>query len=268
MAAASSHSAAAPVLSVALARLQARVYRTNLPWGAVVADLANSAGSTSATATAAAATRSLATATPSELSPEELGALPEGVAYDAAAGVYAQRVAVLPRFYGAVIGQHGRTLEKLQAETQATVIVPGKRSAETHITLRAATLAQLDKAALRLQLLVEDAQRRAPPTHFVSLPLDDPALHAAVEAFFSDIRSLKAASDGEVEPSRGLIFEPPLPFVGAGCGACCARESAPHAGRDEAVRASGRGACKRGAGASCSARSRYARQAVKPGHCR
>lgn len=175
-------------LSVALARIQGRQYRTNLPVGSVVSDLVSSSPAKRPATAATAATLS-ATSTEQTVAAEELQPLPAGVVQRD--GQYVQQVPVSPRFYGAIIGRGGATLQKLQQETQAKIEVPGKWSRDTHVTITAPTLRQLEQAGLSLQLTVEDAKAKSPPTHFVSLPLNTPQIQAAVADFHSRVKAMK-----------------------------------------------------------------------------
>lgn len=93
-----------------------------------------------------------------------------------------------------------------QAETDCTIRVPSKESGQDTITITGPSAAAVSSAFTRVELLLDNAidGPLVPYTHFVSLPLNAPAVCAAAEAFRDEVLAAALPEDAVTED----IFPP------------------------------------------------------------
>ena len=81
-------------------------------------------------------------------------------------------IAIPQAFHGAIVGKQAETKTKLEKETRTQIVVPARNSGSSTILIRGPTQNSIDSCHTRITVLVDEAMKRHPPTHFVSLPLN------------------------------------------------------------------------------------------------
>lgn len=103
------------------------------------------------------------------------------------------------RLWSAGCGITGPALRPwLQDATGCTVAVPSKDSGRDDIRITGPSAASVSSALTRIELLLERALSgpAVPYTHFVSLPLNAPAVCAAVDAFKAEVLATALPEEG------------------------------------------------------------------------
>lgn len=103
------------------------------------------------------------------------GDCPDGMAVTEAS------IEVPSRFMSKVVGKNGAARQKLEAETNTTLVIPRRGQGET-VRIRGKARA-VASCQTRIELLVDAARARAPPTHFLSIPLLGPGFEAPLTRF-------------------------------------------------------------------------------------
>lgn len=85
-------------------------------------------------------------------------------------------------FYKYIIGKGGQTRANIERETRSRITIPS-RSTEGDIVVEASTLAALKMAKRRIEIVAWSNRAKEPPTHFICIPLNTPAIMSRVEAF-------------------------------------------------------------------------------------
>jgi hypothetical protein len=75
------------------------------------------------------------------------------------------------------------------------VQIPGLKSSDEQVVLLGPSAAALESCRTRIELLVEEARAKAPPTHCVSIPLLDPSCARACHDFAQAAQALDVALD-------------------------------------------------------------------------
>eukprot|EP00911_Craspedida_sp_UC1_P002248 UC1_evm1s1710 len=129
--------------------------------------------------------------------------LPEGVR-ELEDGTFAVDVSVPAAFKGKLMGQGDVKRRAMEEDTSATIHCGADKTSDT-VTVTAADLRALEACRLRVEMAVDKLYERAPPTHFLSLPLLEPGLQKALERFRTLALDLTTRDDGlSVE-----LFVPP-----------------------------------------------------------
>ncbi|XP_011306067.1 activating signal cointegrator 1 complex subunit 1 [Fopius arisanus] len=97
-------------------------------------------------------------------------------------GKFRHIVDIPSAFYGHIMGCQGATKKKLEMETKTTVRVPYKNSSDP-LTITGVTARDIISCRNRMDLLVEKAKIKMPPTHFVSIPLNTEEIIQSYERF-------------------------------------------------------------------------------------
>ena len=104
---------------------------------------------------------------------------------------------VVPQaFHGAIIGKQAETKSRLERETRAQIILPARNSGSSTVLIRGATQDSVDSCHTRITVLVDEAMRRHPPTHFVSIPLNVKPYLDTVPQFTAAVASSARAVAG------------------------------------------------------------------------
>jgi len=107
-------------------------------------------------------------------------------------GKYRASLQIAEPFYGSIIGKGGDNRRRLEAETKTKVQVP-KKGQQGEVIVEGRSRSGVAAAASRLDVIVASARARQPFTHFLSIPLNSPALQEAFLNFQEEV--LQAASN-------------------------------------------------------------------------
>lgn len=118
-----------------------------------------------------------------------------------------EEIKVPSAFIGFLLGKGGKTKERLEQETGATIVVPRGGGTEVSVRLTAPSESALESAVTRVSLLLSEARERAPPTHFVSLPLRGTATQERVRTFTAE--ALDQHGDATGGPLSADVLVPP-----------------------------------------------------------
>eukprot|EP00741_Cyanophora_paradoxa_P018084 tig00021037_g17461.t1 len=112
-----------------------------------------------------------------------------------------------PRSFRFLIGRQGATKNKIQSETGATIAIPRQDDPAEEIVIRGPTQAAVSSARTRVEIIMEEALRSLPYTHFVSIRLGSQGSQhwQRVAAFREQVLARYGTARG-VDPS---IFVPP-----------------------------------------------------------
>ncbi|KFB36542.1 AGAP007571-PA-like protein [Anopheles sinensis] len=91
------------------------------------------------------------------------------------AGKFQTAFHVPAAFYAMIIGAKGQTRQRLEAETKAQIKVP-KQGTTGNIVITATTRKSVAAARSRVELIVIGARNKQQFTHFLSVPLNKPAI--------------------------------------------------------------------------------------------
>eukprot|EP01112_Ceratiomyxa_fruticulosa_P016327 TRINITY_DN4916_c0_g1_i3.p1 TRINITY_DN4916_c0_g1~~TRINITY_DN4916_c0_g1_i3.p1 ORF type:complete len:371 (+),score=67.79 TRINITY_DN4916_c0_g1_i3:152-1264(+) len=119
---------------------------------------------------------------------------------DEATKTYKLKFNVPSVFYGRIIGKGGDVRSRIQSDTGATITIPKMNDKSEEIVIKGTTEAAVVSAKTRIDIIIEKAKNSLPYTHFLSIPLNDPALQEKVNALYDDILRTQSFSRG-VEPS-------------------------------------------------------------------
>jgi len=101
-------------------------------------------------------------------------------------GRYRAVLQIAEPFYGFIIGKGGEGKRRLEAETKTRVQVP-KKGQQGEVVVEGRSRSGVAKAASRLDVIVASARARQPFTHFLSIPLNTPALQEAFLKFQDEV---------------------------------------------------------------------------------
>jgi len=120
---------------------------------------------------------------------DELGEDEEGLQHEIVevqGGRYRAALQIAEPFYGFIIGKGGEGKRRLEAETKTRVQVP-KKGQQGEVIVEGRSRSGVASAASRLDVIVASARARQPFTHFLSIPLNTPALQEAFLKFRDEV---------------------------------------------------------------------------------
>eukprot|EP00803_Ostreobium_quekettii_P003818 evm.model.scf_1223.1 EVM.evm.TU.scf_1223.1 scf_1223:16154-19336(+) len=117
------------------------------------------------------------------------------------------RISADSEVYGTVMGRGGKTKERLEKETGATIILPRKgANAKGEITIRGCTVKAVASARARVEIIINDVvTKRLDYNYFVSIPLTTEAIQQAHRAFREAVLSAENGGAAGIDKS---IFTP------------------------------------------------------------
>lgn len=107
-------------------------------------------------------------------------------------------------YFGNIIGAKGATKKRLEAETRTRVRIP-RMGEEGDIVVIGGNKRDLASARTRIEVIVNSARQKEPFTHFLSIPLTDPAVQNGFLDFRADVLR-------ECDETRGVsssLFQSP-----------------------------------------------------------
>jgi len=120
---------------------------------------------------------------------DEIGEEEEGLQHEIVevqGGRYRAALQIAEPFYGFIIGKGGEGKRRLEAETKTRVQVP-KKGQQGEVVVEGRSRSGVAAAASRLDVIVASARARQPFTHFLSIPLNTPALQEAFLKFQDEV---------------------------------------------------------------------------------
>jgi len=120
---------------------------------------------------------------------DELGEDEEGLQHEIVevqGGRYRAALQIAEPFYGFIIGKGGEGKRRLEAETKTRVQVP-KKGQQGEVIVEGRSRSGVAAAASRLDVIVASARARQPFTHFLSIPLNTPALQEVFLKFQDEV---------------------------------------------------------------------------------
>uniref|UniRef100_UPI0035901D80 activating signal cointegrator 1 complex subunit 1 isoform X2 n=1 Tax=Myxine glutinosa TaxID=7769 RepID=UPI0035901D80 len=87
-----------------------------------------------------------------------------------------------------IVGKKGETRRRIEQETKTQISIPGP-GVEGETVISGKEQAGVNSACTRLEVISNDARKRQPATHFLSLPMATPALQEAFCSFQKDVLS-------------------------------------------------------------------------------
>lgn len=119
-------------------------------------------------------------------------------------GRYYTRVEVPSAFTGKLIGKQGSAKRALEADTKTTVTVPRRGDGEL-VTITGDTKTSVSACRTRIEMLVIESIKKAPNTHFISVPLSGANFEAALETFKQQSMDFRAKGLSEelfIDPAK------------------------------------------------------------------
>lgn len=117
---------------------------------------------------------------------------------------YLMRLKIPSVFFKYIIGKGGQTRATIERDTHSKIALP-PRNAEGDIVVEAASLNAIKKAKRRIEIVAWSNRAREPPTHFICIPLNLPAVMSKMEAF-RETALRECGNDQGIEP---VLFQAP-----------------------------------------------------------
>uniref|UniRef100_A0A8C5JI92 Activating signal cointegrator 1 complex subunit 1 n=1 Tax=Junco hyemalis TaxID=40217 RepID=A0A8C5JI92_JUNHY len=117
---------------------------------------------------------------------------------------FQSRLEVPSPLYKYIIGKKGETKKRLETETRTSISIP-KPGVEGEIVITGQQRSGVISARTRLEVLLDSFRRRQPFTHFLSLPLNQPAIQQSFLHFKEEVLH-KCSKDHGVSSS---LFQNP-----------------------------------------------------------